>query len=62
MQYNLATLSKDHTRNTAKKRVDTETENLISQTLFRDTYLHSLYMGVPPSGSKYCEQEVDYAI
>ena len=51
---NLATLSKDHTRDTvtkgSKKTHYLRTENLKNHTLFRGTYLYSPYMGVPSPG------------
>ena len=53
--YNLATLSKDHTRNTvikgSKKITYLRIENLKNDTLFRGTYLYGPYVGVPPPGS-----------
>ena len=51
---NLATLSKDHTRDTvtkgSKKTPYLRTENLKNHTLFRGMYLYSPYMGVPTPG------------
>ena len=57
MQFNLAALSKDHTRSTAKKKkmgirepIYLRTEILKNQTLFCGTYLYSLFIGVTPRG------------
>ena len=52
--HNLGTLSKDHTRNTAKKGYEKipylRTENLKKHTLLHGTYLYSPYEGVPLPG------------